>query len=122
LDSPNNALADHKYVLLTTLKRDGTAVPTPVGPVHYLDGVAVITRAQGKVKRIRNNPSVTVAPCTFRGRLLSEPTKAHAEILADDHIDAVLDLVAAKYRLSGGMLKRRRKKGADTFSAIRITT
>ncbi|MFI7382733.1 PPOX class F420-dependent oxidoreductase [Streptomyces sp. NPDC049813] len=59
-----------KYISLTTYRKDGTPVPTPVWHVvrdeHEL---LVITAADSwKVKRIRNNGAVTVTACDLRGR------------------------------------------------------
>ena len=60
-----------QYVLLTTFRRDGRAVPTPLWVARDADALVVWTPADaGKVKRLRNRADVTVAPCTFRG----EPT------------------------------------------------
>ncbi|GIG87235.1 PPOX class F420-dependent oxidoreductase [Plantactinospora endophytica] len=59
-----------RYVSVTTFRRDGRPVPTPVG--HAVDGdeLLVLTqRDSGKVKRIRNNAAVRVAPCDMSGRV-----------------------------------------------------
>jgi len=64
------ALADEKFISLTTFRRDGTAVPTPMW--FALDGERILvwtSPTAGKAKRIRNNPHVTVAPCTVRGNV-----------------------------------------------------
>ena len=62
-------LAGHKYALLVTYKRSGEAVPTPVW--FGVDEAGLFYCRTGKLaakaKRIRNNPSVKVAPCTVRG-------------------------------------------------------
>ncbi|MEU6182867.1 PPOX class F420-dependent oxidoreductase [Streptomyces coeruleorubidus] len=61
-------LAACRYVLLTTFRRDGRAVPTPVWVMRDGDCLAVWSVADaGKVKRIRNSGRVTVAPCDWRG-------------------------------------------------------
>jgi hypothetical protein len=60
----------HKYLLLTTFRKAGTAVPTPIWFAEDNDKLYVKTRADsGKTKRIRNNPQVRVAPCTIRGKV-----------------------------------------------------
>jgi PPOX class probable F420-dependent enzyme len=57
-------LRGHKYCLLVTYKRSGEAVPTPVwfglgdGKLYVRSEAAV-----AKVKRIRNDPHVRIAPC-----------------------------------------------------------
>ncbi len=68
-------------VLLTSFRRDGTPVGTPVSIA--VDGDRAYVRSPGtawKVKRIRRNPRVEIAPCTFRGRATgpSLATVAHA--------------------------------------------
>jgi PPOX class probable F420-dependent enzyme len=61
-----------KYALIVTFKRNGESVPTPVwfglddqGRLHFRTGPEV-----AKLRRIRNNPRVLVAPCTVRGKPL----------------------------------------------------
>jgi hypothetical protein len=58
-----------RYVLLTTRKRDGSTVPTPVWIVDLGDGTVGFTTeaSAGKVKRIRNFPDVTLRSCDRRG-------------------------------------------------------
>ncbi|SCK42249.1 hypothetical protein H181DRAFT_03684 [Streptomyces sp. WMMB 714] len=66
-------IAGSRYVSLTTFKRDGTAVPTPVWAVEDEGELLVWTRDDsGKVKRIRNSGRVTVTPCDVRGRTVQD--------------------------------------------------
>lgn len=61
-------LADAQFVALTTFRRDGRAVPTPVWVVPFDGGLGVWTPgSSGKVKRIRRDGAVTLAPCTRGG-------------------------------------------------------
>ncbi|WP_159808793.1 PPOX class F420-dependent oxidoreductase [Cellulomonas citrea] len=63
-------LADAKYVLLTTFRRTGEPVQTPVWAVRDGDGLAVTTLdGTGKVKRLRHTPRATVQVCDMRGRV-----------------------------------------------------
>ena len=63
-----------KYLSLTTFKRDGTAVATPVWFATDAGKILVVTGAESyKVRRICHNPSVTVAECTASGRLRRPP-------------------------------------------------
>ncbi|MEV6106570.1 PPOX class F420-dependent oxidoreductase [Streptomyces sp. NPDC051940] len=58
-----------KYISLTTYRKDGTPVATPVWYVEHDGALWVVTPADSwKVKRIRANASVTVAACDVRGR------------------------------------------------------
>ena len=75
-------LAHQQYVLLTTYRRNGTPVGTPV---HIaVDGDRAFVRtwdATWKLKRIRNNPEVEVAPSTMRGEPTGPAIHARARVL-----------------------------------------
>ena len=97
------AITDEKYVLLTTFRKNGDAVATPVWIVAMPDGTAGFTTEaeSGKVKRIRNTASVTLQPCSVRGKVApgSNVVKASAEVLLDADARPVRDAVRRKYRL-----------------------
>ena len=79
-------LGTEKYVLLTTFRRDGRAVSTPLWVVPDGAGLAVWTPdGTGKVKRIRNSGRVTVAPCDVRGNVHGEAIEATARV--GEHAD-----------------------------------
>jgi PPOX class probable F420-dependent enzyme len=66
----SNDLDKARYVSFTSVKRDDTAVSTPVWLVPFEDGYAFITDADSfKVRRIRNNPKVTLRVSNVRGRV-----------------------------------------------------
>ena len=95
-----------KYLSITSFKRDGTGVATPVWFVQEDGRLLVHTDANsGKVKRIRRNPHVTVAPCTATGRLLADPLPAQAELLPNGELGRVEQLMAAKYRIDLVVIK-----------------
>jgi PPOX class probable F420-dependent enzyme len=79
-----------KYISLTTVRKNGTKVATPVWFGEDSDKLYVMTRStMGKVKRIRNNPLVEVAPCTMRGSVTGDKLFAHARILPpEEHVHA----------------------------------
>ena len=88
------AFARAKYALLTTFRRDGTPVPTPVW-FGIADGklYARSEASVGKVKRIRADAHARVAPCTVRGKPLGPATEATARVLDDaeaQHAEAAL--------------------------------
>lgn len=118
-------IGDGKYVLLTTYRKDGSPVPTPVWVVRYSnDALAVWTAtATAKVKRIRRNRSVTVAPCTFRGRPLGEPVAGRAEILDGEDTQRVRELIKKKFWLTGPLTVNLslRRRGPEGSVGIRIT-
>jgi hypothetical protein len=84
------AIRGQKYISLTTFRKNGTAVATPVWLGEDADKLYVMTRSDmGKTKRIRNNPQVRVAPCTMRGRVTGPEFPAVARILTpQDHAKA----------------------------------
>ena len=51
----------------------------------------------GKVKRIRNNAQVEVAPCTGRGDLLGKSVEAMARILPPDQLGEAKAALNHKY-------------------------
>jgi PPOX class probable F420-dependent enzyme len=91
------SLSREKYVLLTTFRRDGAGVGTPVHVA--VDGDRAYLRTWDrtwKLERIRNDPEVEVAPSTFRGRPTGPGLRAQARIL-----------VGAESARAGGLLSRK---------------
>lgn len=76
-----------KYISLTTFRKTGAGVSTPVWFGEDDRKLYVMTRSDmGKTKRIRNNPQVKVAPCTIRGKVTGPEFAATARILpAEEH-------------------------------------
>ena len=79
--NPFDALAGGRYVRLSTFRRSGKAVPTPVWFARVGENLYAVTgRNTGKAKRIRNNPGVALAPSDFRGRPRGRDLRAVARI------------------------------------------
>jgi PPOX class probable F420-dependent enzyme len=79
-----HALRGSKTALLTTYRRTGRPIATPVSVAF--DGERVFFRTwntAGKAKRLRGNPNVEVAPCTFRGTVTGPTFEAQAKLLLD---------------------------------------
>ncbi len=94
-------LAGGKYVSLTTFRRDGTPVATPVWVVRDGEHLGVITKAEtGKVKRLRHTTAVRVAPCTVRGQVTGPAVDGVAELMDEIGSARVRDFVGAKYGLT----------------------
>jgi uncharacterized protein len=90
-----------KYICLTTFRKSGVAVPTPVWFGEEGDKLYVKTRSDsGKYKRIRNNPRVQVAPCTMRGRITGSQFDATARILPTQDWPLAQRTVNRKYWLA----------------------
>jgi PPOX class probable F420-dependent enzyme len=120
---PLAALGTAKYALLTTYRRDGRAVPTPVWIVRVDDALAVWTVADsGKVKRIRREPRVTVATCDIRGNHPGPAYEGQAELLDAAAGERVRRAIAGKYGLVGrlSLLGSRLRRGRSGTLGIRI--
>ena len=89
-----------KYLSLTSFRRDGSAVATPVWFVADNGQLLVETDADSyKVRRIRRDPHVRIAVCDARGRLRGEAVDAAATVLPDSERERVERLLARKYRI-----------------------
>jgi uncharacterized protein len=94
-------LRGHKYALVVTFKRNGSAVPTPIwfgldaeGRLYFRTGADV-----AKVKRIRNNPRVLVAPCTVRGKPRGAAVEGTARVLPTSEWQHAEDAIQSNYGL-----------------------
>ena len=89
------------YLSITSYKRDGSPVATPVWFVADGGRYYVSTAARsGKVKRIRRNPVVTIAACNAGGKLKGEPVDARAEFVPEADRARIDELMHRKYRIA----------------------
>ena len=95
-----------KYLSLETLRKSGVGVRTPIwfaaDPARNLGSgdarLFVYTEADsGKVKRIRNNGRVRIAPCDMRGKILGDWVEARAEIVSGNDAEHGMQLLNKKY-------------------------
>ena len=117
-------LTEGKYVLVTTFRRDGTAVPTPLWTVRDGDSLLVWTFSDaGKVKRIRRNPGVRLAPCSAGGTPTGAEVTGHAVLLEGEQGEQVARKVTGRYGLLGRVtaLGSRLRRRGDHGIGIRIT-
>ena len=120
-------LADEKYMSLTTFRKSGDPVPTPVWVVDLGDDrIGFYTSSgSGKAKRLAHTSKVIVQACDSRGRVKdgSEPIEATAELVTGDELATITARVDEKYGLFtkvtkllgtvGGIVKRNRIPYAD---------
>ena len=94
-------LGDEDFVQLTTFRRSGEPVSTPVWMVRDGDALVVTTPSQcGKVKRLRNNDDVELRPCSRRGTVRAGTAWVLATARLDPDPgahDTIGHLFAAKY-------------------------
>jgi uncharacterized protein len=105
-------LTGARYISLTTRRRDGSLVSTPVWVVSD-DGRRLLVwtgASAGKVKRIRRDPRVFVAKSNYRGRERGPRLEGRARIV--DDVD-VKELIRNKYGWQMRLLERFGGNGAS---------
>jgi uncharacterized protein len=123
MDSTLDSIGAGSYALLTTYRRDGTGVPTPLWVVRDSDALAVWTvTGSAKVKRIRRNATVLIGPCTLRGEPTGDPVPGQATLLDADGTERVRALIRRKYGLMGRftLWTSRLRRGRDGTIGVRI--
>ena len=124
------AISDAKYVLFTSLRRSGEAVPTPVWIAPLPDGRVGFSTGEtsGKVKRLRHNSAITLQECTMRGKVVTgaQVVAGSAVVISGPEYAAVHAAIRAKYGFMvtligiGDRVKKLFGKG-ETPTAIVIT-
>ncbi|MDO3649519.1 PPOX class F420-dependent oxidoreductase [Nocardia mangyaensis] len=112
------------YVLLTTFRKDGSPVGTPVWAVAREDKLYVWTVTDSwKVKRIRRNAEVTVQPCNARGAAHGAVVQGSARILDATETAQVRSALRRKYWLAGPLVifASNLRRGKDGTIGIEIT-
>ena len=104
---PLNSLEHQKYISLTTFRRTGAAVATPVWFVQLQHTLYIYTAATaGKVKRIRHTPGVQLASCTLLGNVTGPIIAGVARIVTDPQEQAQVEAaLTAKYWLARRLLR-----------------
>ena len=91
-------LSGHKYCRLVTFRRSGAAVPTPMWFALAGERLYMKTeRPSGKIRRIRANAHVEVAPCTLRGRPRGATVAGRARILGPTEEPVAERALRARY-------------------------
>jgi uncharacterized protein len=114
------SLASERYISLTTFKRDGTPVSTPVWVVSDDNRRLLVWSAAStwKVRRIRRDSNVLVAPASFRGKERGARRAATARLVDDPGID---ELLLRKYGWQKRALDFLNRKGQGAWATIELT-
>jgi PPOX class probable F420-dependent enzyme len=94
------SLEGHKYCLLTTYKRSGEPVPTPVW--FGLAGGRLYFRTYAdaaKVKRLRRSPRVLVGACDVRGNPKGPMLEATARVVPKEQEERAEAAIRSNYGL-----------------------
>lgn len=101
MSADHEAVLTAQYVALTTYRRDGTPVTTPVWAAAEGERLYLFSNANaGKVKRLRNGSRAAVAPCTATGTITGTSIAAEAVILPSDQMPKVWALLIKKYGIA----------------------
>lgn len=129
------SISDEKYVSITTYRRSGEAVSSPVWVAPLADGTCGFTTGltSGKVKRLRNDARVTLRACDMRGRVAPGAVEVagRAAVLVGEPAMPVRAAIVSKYGLmarvmvAGSSVKERvarlRKRPVEPECAVVIT-
>jgi PPOX class probable F420-dependent enzyme len=95
------AVHNQKYISLTTFRKTGAEVATPVWFGEDGDKLYLMTISKsGKIKRIRNNPQVRVAPCTMSGKVVGPDFAATARLLPPEDHKRARQTINRKYLMA----------------------
>jgi PPOX class probable F420-dependent enzyme len=116
------------YVSLTTFRRTGVAVSTPVWAAPDGGSLLVWTRTDsGKVKRLRHTQRVTVAPCDIRGRTEGPAVEGVAVVVDRAEWPQALAALRRAYGLkfragyvTSRVMQRLSRRETDRNTVIRI--
>jgi uncharacterized protein len=90
-----------RYISLATFRKSGVAVHTPIWFAEDDNKLYFMTNSKlGKVKRIRNNPQVKIAPSTIRGKINGPEFPATVRVMQPEEFARVRRLINAKYWLA----------------------
>jgi uncharacterized protein len=90
----------HHYVSVETFRKSGVGVRTPVWFAEKNGALYIYTlENSGKVKRLRYNRKVRIAPCDMRGNLLGEWIDGEARFLEAPETQTADELLSRKYRM-----------------------
>ena len=100
-----DGLATQRTVVVTTYKRDSTAIPTAVSVIVRGDHAYFRTwSTSGKAKRLRRETRVLIAPSTVRGKPIGSAIAATARLLGPDEEASIRQALAKKYPVLHGRL------------------
>ena len=87
-----------RFVSLTTFRKTGIGVSTPVWIARDGDDLVVTTPVgSGKLKRLRNNPLVELRPCSRMGKVADNAPVITAAASEEEETPAALDRIKRKY-------------------------
>ena len=111
-------------ISLTTYRKSGQEVHTPVWVVNIDErGYVRTSMKAGKIKRIRNNSDVVVAPCTSNGKITGEKVLAKAVIIEPrkDEYNMINKKFRSKYKIMYYLIMWKNNLTGVTSAVIRLS-
>ncbi len=123
-------LVQENVVCLTTFRKNGIPVPTPVWFAERQGVIYTYTESHsGKIKRIRHTSRVTLASCSASGKIKGPAVEGQARIISDAQEIADAQATLAKkyglvrkafYTLRGVLQALQRKSPSGVYVAIEV--
>jgi PPOX class probable F420-dependent enzyme len=113
---------NQNFVNIETFRRNGQGVRTPVWFVDGDGAIFIRTGANsGKVKRIRNNPEVHLAPCRADGTVIGQWIPANGiEITDSESYELVDRLLGEKYGIQKTFFAWMSRLRGDKYTVLKI--
>ena len=120
------ALRGQQYISLTTYRKSGQAMPTPVWFVDAGSVIYIWTEvSSGKVKRLRNNQNVELAASDGRGKILGPVFQAKGRVFNAENDPTSYrkadEAMKKKYGFGLAMFRIMGKLGGKKYVFIEIT-
>ncbi len=110
------------FLNIETRRKDGSTVATPVWFIK--DGESLLIRTidgSGKVKRVKNHPTVRVMPCGAQGEVLGTWQEGTATVDGSEAYGRMRQMLEAKYGENVGQFEARTHAGGNTYTVIKVT-
>jgi len=114
-----------RFVSLSTFRKTGVAVPTPVWVAKQGDDLLVTTPSgSGKLKRLRNNPAIEARSCSRMGKVVDNAPIVSGVATIEPETPEIIALFKKKYGFEYPFVLRMERlfgKGPHDRLIIRIT-
>lgn len=105
-DDMISQLSGEKYINVETYRKNGRIVNTTVWFIDFRGRIHFRTDPNsGKVRRIKNNPNVRIAPSDIRGHVKGTPIEGVANIQNDTEYETINSMLNKKYGLMGVLVR-----------------
>ncbi|HEY7109319.1 MAG TPA: PPOX class F420-dependent oxidoreductase [Nitrososphaeraceae archaeon] len=105
-DDKLSQFSESKYISIETYKKNGTGVRTPVWFIIHQGLIYFRTdKKSGKVKRLKNNPHVKIAPCDIRGNIKKEWLDGKAHFANSEESSIAYGMIGKKYGVRAKLVR-----------------